>query len=102
MFVKYAQAFVIFPGGFGTFDELFESLTLVQTGKIDHFPIILYDSSYWAGLLDWIRTKVVSEGNVSEPDLDLIQVSDDIDDIVTLITEAFRTRDENGADAEDA
>jgi uncharacterized protein (TIGR00730 family) len=100
MFVKYAQAFVIFPGGFGTFDELFESLTLVQTGKIDHFPIILYDSSYWAGLLDWIKAKVVSEGNVSEPDLDLIQVSDDIDEIVSIITDAFRTRDESGADAE--
>ncbi len=56
MFVKYAQAFVIFPGGFGTFDELFESLTLVQTGKIDHFPIILFGSDYWAGLLDWLRS----------------------------------------------
>ena len=56
MFVKYAQAFVIFPGGFGTFDELFESLTLVQTGKIDHFPIILFGSRYWSGLLEWLRT----------------------------------------------
>ena len=100
MFVKYAQAFVIFPGGFGTFDELFESLTLVQTEKIDHFPIILYDSSYWAGLLDWLRTKVVPEGNVSERDLELIRVSDDIDEIVAIISEAFRTRDQNGSDEE--
>ena len=62
MFVKYAQAFVIFPGGFGTFDELFESLTLVQTGKIDHFPIILFGSEYWSGLLDWLRSTVAAAG----------------------------------------
>ena len=70
MFVKYAQAFVIFPGGFGTFDELFESLTLVQTGKIDHFPIILFGSEYWSGLLEWLGSEVVSRGNISEIDLD--------------------------------
>ncbi len=93
MFVKYAQAFVIFPGGFGTFDELFESLTLVQTDKIDHFPIILYGSSYWQGLLDWIRAEVVPATNVSEGDLDLIRVSDDIGEIVDIISESYRTND---------
>ena len=100
MFVKYAQAFVIFPGGFGTFDELFESMTLVQTEKIDHFPIILYDSSYWSGLLDWVRSEVVPRGNVSATDLDLIRVSDDIDEIVELIAESYRTRDQGSSDDE--
>ena len=97
MFVKYAQAFVIFTGGFGTFDELFESLTLVQTGKIDHFPIILYDSSYWNGLVEWIKSQVVERGNVSEKDLDLIQVSDDIDEIVEIVSTSYAEHD---ADAE--
>ena len=90
MFVKYAQAFVIFPGGFGTFDELFESLTLVQTDKIDHFPIILFGSEYWQGLLDWVRDDVVQAGNVSTSDLELIQISDDIDEIVEIISESYR------------
>jgi len=97
MFVKYAQSFVIFPGGFGTFDELFESLTLVQTEKIDHFPIILFGSEYWSGLQDWLRSTVVPYGNVSEKDLGLYQVCDDIEEIVDIITEAHRTRGENGS-----
>ncbi|HSM34400.1 MAG TPA: TIGR00730 family Rossman fold protein [Anaerolineae bacterium] len=96
MFVKYAQAFVIFPGGFGTFDELFESLTLVQTGKIDHFPIILFDSSYWSGLLEWVREQVIERGHVSGSDLDLVRVCDDIDEVVEIIAESYRTREENG------
>jgi uncharacterized protein (TIGR00730 family) len=100
MFVKYAQAFVIFPGGFGTFDELFESLTLVQTGKIDHFPIILFDSTYWAGLLDWIRAQVVERENVFEADLDLLRVCDDVDEVVGIIVDSYRTRDDDGSDAE--
>jgi uncharacterized protein (TIGR00730 family) len=102
MFVKYAQAFVIFPGGFGTFDELFESLTLVQTGKIDHFPIILFDSTYWAGLLDWIRAQVVERENVFEADLDLLRVCDDIDEVVGIIVDSYRTRDDDDSDAEDS
>ena len=97
MFVKYAQAFVIFPGGFGTFDELFESLTLVQTGKIDHFPIILFDSSYWNGVVDWIRSEVLERGNVSEGDLDLFRVCDDIDEIVTLISRSYEESDGDSA-----
>jgi len=97
MFVKYAQAFVIFPGGFGTFDELFESLTLVQTDKIDHFPIILFGKDYWSGLIDWIRSDVVQQGNISEKDLELVQVCDDIDEIVEIIAESYRTRDDDGS-----
>ena len=100
MFVKYAQAFVIFPGGFGTFDELFESLTLVQTEKIDHFPIILFGSEYWSGLLDWISSQVVQQGNVSEGDLSLLRISDDIEEVVDLIAESYRTRNENGSNME--
>ncbi|MEX1295252.1 MAG: TIGR00730 family Rossman fold protein [Candidatus Limnocylindrales bacterium] len=92
MFVKYAQAFVIFPGGFGTFDELFESLTLVQTKKIDHFPIILFGNDYWAGLVDWLREQVVGHGNIAAGDLELFRVCDDVGEIVELIAESYRTR----------
>jgi uncharacterized protein (TIGR00730 family) len=97
MFVKYAQAFVIFPGGFGTFDELFESLTLVQTGKIDHFPIILFGSRYWSGLLEWVRTTVAEEGKVDEADLRLLRISDDVEEVIALISESFRTLETNGS-----
>jgi uncharacterized protein (TIGR00730 family) len=97
MFVKYAQAFVIFPGGFGTFDELFESLTLVQTGKIDHFPIVLFGSRYWSGLLDWVRTTVAEEGKVDEADLRLLRISDDVEEVTALISESFRTLETNGS-----
>ena len=85
MFVKYAQAFVIFPGGFGTLDELFESVTLVQTGKIDHFPTILFGSDYWSGLLTWLRDRVAAEGKVHTADVDLLRVSDDVDEVVATI-----------------
>src|SRR4029078_360348 len=85
MFVKYAQAFVIFPGGFGTLDELFESLTLVQTGKSDHFPIILFGSDYWAGLLDWLRTRVAIEGKIDTVDLGLLRICDDTEEAADLI-----------------
>ena len=85
MFVKYAQAFVVFPGGYGTLDELFEALTLVQTHKVTSFPVILYNSRYWSGLLDWIRTTLVEAGTISPHDVDLLQVADDIDEIVEII-----------------
>jgi uncharacterized protein (TIGR00730 family) len=85
MFVKYADAFVILPGGFGTLDELFEALTLIQTGKVRHFPVILVGSNYWAGLLDWIRRTLMADGNVSAIDLDLLQVTDDPAEVVRLI-----------------
>lgn len=76
MLVKYAEAFIIFPGGFGTFDELFEALVLVQTGKVRDFPIILYQSDYWHGLLEWIRTTALPSGKIAAADLDLLIVCD--------------------------
>jgi uncharacterized protein (TIGR00730 family) len=92
MFVKYAQAFVVLPGGFGTMDELFEALTLVQTGKVTSFPVVLYGSAYWQGLLDWIRGSMLAEGKVSSADLDLLQVSDDVDEVVAIIERSERER----------
>jgi len=77
MFVKYACAFVIFPGGFGTMDELFEALTLIQTSKVRDFPVVLFGSDYWSGLLDWIRATMLSEGKIAAADLDLLFVTDD-------------------------
>ena len=77
MLVKYAQAFVILPGGFGTMDELFEALTLIQTGKVQNFPVVLVGKSYWSGLLDWLRNTMLAEGKISAPDLDLIFLTDD-------------------------
>ncbi|MDP9116830.1 MAG: TIGR00730 family Rossman fold protein, partial [Actinomycetota bacterium] len=92
MFVKYAQAFVIMPGGFGTLDEMFEALTLVQTRKVTRFPVILYGTSYWRGLIDWIRDTVLPGGKVSAPDLELVHVTDDIDDIVARIVASGASR----------
>jgi uncharacterized protein (TIGR00730 family) len=88
MFVKYSNAFIIFPGGFGTFDELFESLTLVQTGKINNFPIILFGRAYWAGLLRWLQSRVVAEGKISPSDLDLLVVTDDPREAVQAVLNA--------------
>jgi uncharacterized protein (TIGR00730 family) len=85
MFVKYADGFVILPGGFGTLDELFESLTLIQTGKVRHFPVVLVGKAYWAGLLDWIRATLVAHGAVDASDLDLLHVTDDPEEAVALI-----------------
>lgn len=76
MFVKYSQAFVIFPGGFGTMDELFEALTLIQTGKVKNFPMVLFGSSYWQGLLDWLRTTMMAEGKIAPADVDLLHITD--------------------------
>jgi uncharacterized protein (TIGR00730 family) len=88
MFVKYSQAFVVLPGGFGTLDELFEALTLVQTGKITRFPIVLVGGAYWSGLLAWIRDTVAAQGKISPSDLDLLCVADDADDVVRIIRAA--------------
>ena len=90
MFVKYSQAFVVLPGGFGTLDELFEALTLVQTGKITKFPIVLVDSAYWSGLLSWIRETVAGQGKISPSDLDLLVVADDPDEVVRIIRAAHQ------------
>jgi len=88
MFVKYAQAFVILPGGFGTLDEMFEALTLVQTRKVTRFPVLLYNTQYWSGLLDWLRASALAGHKISAPDLDLIHMSDDVDEIVAMIVES--------------
>jgi uncharacterized protein (TIGR00730 family) len=88
VFIKYSQAFVVLPGGFGTMDELFEALTLVGTGKITRFPIVLVGRSYWTGLLAWLREKVLAVGNISTSDLDLLTVADDPAEVVRIITEA--------------
>jgi uncharacterized protein (TIGR00730 family) len=92
MFVKYAQAFVIMPGGFGTLDEMFEALTLVQTQKVTRFPVILFGSQYWSGLLTWMRETVLAGGKVKAPDIDLMHVTDDVDDAVAAILEAEAER----------
>jgi uncharacterized protein (TIGR00730 family) len=89
MFVKYAQSFVIFPGGFGTLDELFEALTLIQTGKIYNFPVILFGSEYWSGLLDWLRNTMLAKGNISPPDVDLMMVTDSPEEVRDLIMTAM-------------
>src|SRR5215471_3928705 len=86
MFVKYAQGFVIFPGGLGTLDELFESLTLAQTGKIEHFPIVLFGTTYWQGLLDWMRDHVLSAGAIAADDLKLMTLTDDPEEAAEMAT----------------
>ena len=88
MFVRYSSAFVVLPGGYGTLDELFEALTLIQTGKIRYFPVVLVDSGYWSGLVEWIRDRMLAEGNISPQDLDLITVTDSIDEVVAICESA--------------
>ncbi|HEX3508768.1 MAG TPA: TIGR00730 family Rossman fold protein [Candidatus Dormibacteraeota bacterium] len=86
MFVKYARGFVIFPGGLGTLDELFESLTLAQTGKIEHFPIVLFGTEYWTGLLDWMRKVVLGRKAISAEDMDLMTLTDDPEEAAVMAT----------------
>jgi uncharacterized protein (TIGR00730 family) len=90
MFVKFSNGFVIFPGGFGTMDELFEALTLVQTRKIKRFPIVLFGSSYWRGLLDWIEQTQLAEGTISREDLDLLIVTDSIEEARDIMADCYR------------
>src|SRR5271155_4568976 len=90
MFIKYSQAFVVLPGGFGTLDELFEALTLVQTGKITRFPIVLVDSQYWSGLISWIHETLLAQGKVSAADPDLFRIADDPAEVVQIIKDAHR------------
>ena len=87
MFVKYAEAFIIFPGGFGTMDELFEALTLIQTGKVRNFPVILFGSEYWRGLLEWIGATMLEEGKISPDDLNLLIVTDSPEEAVRAVIE---------------
>ena len=92
MFVKFACAYVVAPGGFGTMDELMEALTLVQTGKIRHFPIILMQSSYWRGLIDWIRDRMIGEGMIDAVDINLIKLIDEPDKVVAAIFDHYEKR----------
>ena len=98
MFVKYADAFVILPGGYGTMDELFEALTLIQTGKIRHFPVVLVGTAFFAGFVEWIKAKLLGEGMISEGDLDLIQVTDDPKEVVSIIRKAGRREEANATE----
>jgi uncharacterized protein (TIGR00730 family) len=92
MFVKAAEGFVVFPGGFGTADELFEALTLIQTGKVLHFPVVLFDSAYWDELLDWFRDDLLAEGMISPDDVELLHVTDDADDAVRMVLACYERR----------
>ena len=90
MFVKYSQGFVVLPGGLGTFDELFEALTLVQTQKVTSFPVVLMGTDYWRGLLDWMRETVLAAGNIAETDLEMLVLTDDVEEAVELMVAARR------------
>jgi uncharacterized protein (TIGR00730 family) len=92
MFVKAAEGFVVFPGGFGTADELFESLTLIQTGKVLHFPVVLFDSDYWEELLVWVRNELLADRMISPEDLDLLHVTDDVDAAVAHVLDCYERR----------
>ena len=92
MFVKYAEAFICFPGGYGTLDELFEALTLIQTGKIHNFPLILVGTEYWKGMLDWIRDTMLADGKVSPEDLNLLQVTDSPEEVCQIIKQAWERK----------
>jgi uncharacterized protein (TIGR00730 family) len=92
MFVKAAEGFVIFPGGFGTQDELWEALTLIQTGKIGHFPVVLFDSDYWEELLEWLREEMLDDGLISPSDVDLLYVTDDPHEAVDLVVSRYNGR----------
>jgi hypothetical protein len=97
MFVKAAEGFVIFPGGFGTQDELWESLTLIQTGKIGNFPVVLFDSDYWEELLDWMRDEMLDDGLISPHDLGLLMVTDDPEEAVQLVASHYDLRRAEGS-----
>lgn len=92
MFVKYSCGFIALPGGFGTLDELFEALTLVQTHKVTSFPVVLVGSDFWGGLLDWVKSSLLGTGKIASHDLDLITVTDDVDEAVRIIVESDRAR----------
>lgn len=93
MFVKYSQGFVVMPGGFGTLDELFEAITLIQTHKIETFPIILVGKEFWGGLFDWIKTTLLDAGNISPKDLDLIHIVDTSDEVIDILNDFYKEYD---------
>lgn len=90
IFMKYAQGYIVLPGGFGTLDELFEAVTLIQTDKLVHFPIIMVDSNYWGGLIDWIKDKLLAEGNISPEDMDIIHMADTAEEAVQQIDAFYK------------
>ena len=94
MFVKYAEGFVVFPGGFGTLDELFEALTLIQTGKVDHFPVALFGTDYWQPLVGWMKDRLLEEGKISPEDLEYFFVTDDTQEIVDRMLAALAKEDD--------
>lgn len=98
MFVKYAQGFIVLPGGFGTFDELFEALTLVQTGKVTRFPIVLVGSEYWSPLVTWLRDVVAVQGRINPADVNLMHITDDVDEAVEIMAEARQSRKNGNGD----
>ncbi|MBK9156068.1 MAG: TIGR00730 family Rossman fold protein [Chloracidobacterium sp.] len=98
MFIKYSNAYVIFPGGFGTMDELFEALTLIQTRKIRNFPVVLFGSQYWQGMLQWITSMMLNEGNISSEDLGLIHLTDSPKDAVEFIIRTSGAGEKNGSE----
>ncbi|RZU18768.1 hypothetical protein EV645_0967 [Kribbella rubisoli] len=93
MFVKYAQGFVVMPGGFGTLDELFEALTLAQTRKVTSFPVVLFGTAYWGGLVEWLRNTMLEDGKISAADLDMFTVTDDVDEAISYIMKAGELAD---------
>jgi hypothetical protein len=97
MFVKYATAFIVFPGGYGTLDELFEALTLIQTGKVKHFPVILFGGAYWAGLVEWLARTVAEQGKINPTDLLLFRVTDDPEEAARIVIEARREKPDDSA-----
>jgi uncharacterized protein (TIGR00730 family) len=94
MFVKYSQGFIVLPGGFGTLDELFEALTLAQTGKVTSFPVVLLGTAYWSGLIGWLRETALEQGTIRQADLDTLHLTDDVDEAVALMV---ASRDEGKA-----
>ena len=92
MFVKYAVGYIIFPGGFGTMDELFEALTLIQTKKIRGFPVVLVGKDYWAGLIDWMKQAMLTMGNISREDLDLMHIVDEPEEVCAIINKRYKDR----------
>lgn len=98
MFLKYAKAFVIFPGGFGTLDELFESLTLIQTQRMERFPVILYSSEFWGGLIDWLKDQLLKEKKISPEDMDLFVIKETPEEIIEAIQEFYLESKENNED----
>jgi uncharacterized protein (TIGR00730 family) len=94
-FVRPSEGFVIFPGGFGTLDELYESLTLIQTGKIKHFPVVLFDTEYWGRMIDWIRSDLLADGMISAADLELLHLTDDREEVVEYVLAAYERRRED-------